>query len=139
MISFGLQPFLELGNLDSYRDWGHSRDYVRAMHLILQQPEPGDYVVSTGETRSVRQMCDYVFSELGMDWKDYVTTNDKFKRPQELDYLRGDSSKIRALGWDPEFTFESLMDDMICHWKKILAPASYSFKMELKNLKDYNL
>jgi GDPmannose 4,6-dehydratase len=119
MIKLGLLDKLELGNLDAYRDWGHSKDYVKAMHLILQQPEPGDWVVSTGVTHSVREMCDYVFSKLGLNYQDYIVQNQKFLRPEELKYLKGDSSKIRALGWSPEFTFESLMDDMIDHWMKI--------------------
>ena len=118
-IKLGLADKLELGNLDAYRDWGHSKDYVRAMYLILQQPEPGDYVVATGVTHSVREMCDYVFTKLGLDYKDYVIQNQKFLRPEELKYLKGDSSRIRALGWEPEYTFETLMDDMIEHWMNI--------------------
>ena len=118
-IKLGLTDKLELGNLDAYRDWGHAKDYVRAMYLILQQPEPGDYVVATGVTHSVREMCDYVFSKLGLDYKDYVIQNQKFLRPEELKYLKGDSSRIRALGWEPEYTFETLMDDMINHWVEI--------------------
>jgi GDPmannose 4,6-dehydratase len=119
MIKLGLLDKLELGNLDAYRDWGHSKDYVKAMHLILQQPEPNDWVVATGVTHSVREMCDYVFSKLGLDYKDYIIQNQKFLRPEELKYLKGDSSRIRALGWQPEYTFETLMDDMIEHWLKI--------------------
>ncbi len=120
MISLGLQKELELGNMDAYRDWGHSKDYVRAMHLILQQDQPGDWVVATGETRSVRDMCEYVFGKLGMDYKDYVTQNQKFLRPEELPYLKGDSTKIRTeLGWKPEYTFEAMMDEMIEHWIQI--------------------
>ena len=118
-IKLGLADKLELGNLDAYRDWGHSKDYVRAMYLILQQPEPGDYVVATGVTHSVREMCDYVFTKLGLDYKDYVIQNQKFLRPEELKYLKGDSSRIRTLGWEPEYTFETLMDDMIEHWVNI--------------------
>jgi GDPmannose 4,6-dehydratase len=118
-IKLSLTDKLELGNLDAYRDWGHSKDYVKAMHLILQQPEPGDYVVATGVTHSVREMCEYVFSKLGLDYKDYVIQNQKFLRPEELKYLKGDSSRIRALGWEPEYTFETLMDDMIEHWMNI--------------------
>ena len=118
-IKLGLTDKLELGNLDAYRDWGHAKDYVRAMHLILQQPEPNDYVVATGVTHSVREMCDYVFTKLGLDYKDYVIQNQKFLRPEELKYLKGDSSRIRTLGWEPEYTFETLMDDMIEHWVNI--------------------
>jgi GDPmannose 4,6-dehydratase len=115
-IKLGLTDKLELGNLDAYRDWGHSKDYIRAMHLILQQPEPGDYVVATGVTHSVREMCDYVFGKLGLNYQDYVIQNQKFLRPEELKYLKGDSTRIRALGWEPEYTFETLMDEMIEHW-----------------------
>ena len=115
-ISLKLQDTLELGNMDSYRDWGHSKDYIRAMHLILQQPEPGDWVVATGETRSVRDMCDYVFSYLKLNYKDYVVQNDKYIRPEELPYLKGDSTPIRELGWEPMYTFETMMNEMILFW-----------------------
>ena len=119
-ISLGLQDKLELGNMDSYRDWGHSYDYVRAMHLMLQQDEPGDWVVATGETHSVRQMCDFVFSRLGMNYEDYVVQNPKYLRPEELPYLKGDSTKIRTeLGWEPKYSFNELMDEMINHWLEI--------------------
>jgi GDPmannose 4,6-dehydratase len=119
MISLGLSDKLELGNMDAYRDWGHSKDYVRAMHLILQQDKPGDWVVATGESRSVRDMCEYVFTKLGLDYKNYVVQNEKFLRPEELPYLKGDSSIIRSLGWKPEYTFETMMDEMINHWVNI--------------------
>jgi GDPmannose 4,6-dehydratase len=116
-IKLGLVKELELGNLDAYRDWGHSKDYVRAMHLILQQEAPSDWVVATGETRSVRDMCSYVFGRLDLDYEDYVVKNQKFIRPEELPYLKGDSSRIREeLGWSPEYTFESMMDEMIESW-----------------------
>ena len=116
-IKLGLQEKLELGNMDSYRDWGHSYDYVRAMHLMLQHNKPGDWVVSTMETHSVREMCDLVFSYLGLDYKKYVTQNPKFLRPEELPYLKGDSTKIRTeLGWNPTYTFESMMEEMTDHW-----------------------
>jgi len=120
-IKLGLDDKLELGNMDAYRDWGHSKDYVKAMHLILQQDEPGDWVVATGETRSVRDMCEYVFSSLGLDYKQYVVQNGKFLRPEELPYLKGDSSRVRALGWKPEYSFEGMMDEMIEHWTNILS------------------
>lgn len=121
MISLGLQDTLELGNMDAYRDWGHSYDYVRAMFLIMQQEQPGDWVVATGETRSVRDMCEYVFGRLGMDYKQHVVQNNKFLRPEELPYLKGDSTKIRTeLGWTPTYTFETMMDEMIEFWKDIL-------------------
>jgi GDPmannose 4,6-dehydratase len=115
-IYLGYKKDLVLGNLDAYRDWGHSKDYVRAMHLILQQPQAGDWVVATGETRSVRDMCEYVFSKLNMDYKDHVKQDNKFLRPEELPYLKGDPSRIKTLGWTPEYTFESMMDEMIAYW-----------------------
>ena len=115
-IALGLQDKLELGNLDAYRDWGHSKDYIKAMHLILQQPNPGDWVVATGETRSVRDMCKYVFEKLNLNYEDYITQNQKFLRPEELKYLKGDSTRMRELGWKPEYTFESMMDEMIEFW-----------------------
>lgn len=116
-IKLGLEDKLELGNLDAYRDWGHSKDYVRAMHLILQQQAPDDWVVATGESRSVRDMCKYVFGKLELNYEDYVIQNQKFLRPEELPYLKGDSTKIRTqLGWKPEYTFEMLMDEMIEYW-----------------------
>ena len=120
-IKLGLVDKLELGNMDAYRDWGHSYDYVRAMHLILQQDQPGDWVVATGETRSVRDMCEYVFGKLGLDYTQFVVQNEKFLRPEELPYLKGDSTKIRTeLGWAPTYTFESMMDEMIEFWMGIL-------------------
>ena len=107
--------------MDSYRDWGHAKDYVDAMNLILNHTQPNDFVVSTGETHSVREMCEYVFSKLDMDYKDYVVQDEKFLRPEELKYLRGDSTKIRStLGWTPTYSFESLLDEMITHWMDIL-------------------
>jgi len=119
-IKLGLQDTLELGNIDSYRDWGHSWDYVRAMHLMMQQDEPGDWVVATGETHSVREMCALVFSYLDLDYKNYVTQNPKFLRPEELPYLKGDPTKIKTeLGWKPKYTFEMLMHEMCDHWLEI--------------------
>ena len=116
-IKLGLQDKLELGNMDSYRDWGHSYDYVRAMHLMMQHDKPGDWIVSTMETHSVREMCDLVFGFLGMDYKDYVIQNPKFLRPEELPYLKGDSTKIRTeLGWEPKYTFKEMMEEMTDYW-----------------------
>jgi len=120
-IKLGLQDKLELGNMDSYRDWGHSKDYVRAMHSIINHDKPDDFVVSTGETHSVREMTDYVFSKLGMDYKDYVVQNPKYIRPEELKYLKGDCSKLKStFNWEPEYNFEALMDDMIDFWMKTI-------------------
>tara|TARA_Y100000310_G_C20679033_1_gene814790 strand:- start:1603 stop:2574 length:972 start_codon:yes stop_codon:yes gene_type:complete len=119
-IKLGLQDTLELGNMDSYRDWGHSYDYIRAMHLMMQTDKPGDWIVATGETHSVREMCEVVFSYLDLDYKDYVTQNPKFLRPEELPYLKGDSTKIRTeLGWKPTYTFQKMMEEMIDYWTKI--------------------
>ena len=119
-IKLGLQDNLELGNIDSYRDWGHSWDYVRAMHLMMQQDEPGDWVVATGKTHSVREMCDLVFKYLDLDYKDYVTQNPKFLRPEELPFLKGDPTKIKTeLGWKPKYTFEMLMHEMCDHWLEV--------------------
>ena len=116
-IKLGLQDKLELGNMDSYRDWGHSYDYVRAMHLMMQHNEADDFVVSTMETHSVREMCDVVFSHLDLDYKDYVVQNPKYLRPEELPYLKGDSTKIRnMLGWKPTYTFKGMMQEMVEHW-----------------------
>lgn len=120
-IKLGLQDKLELGNMDSYRDWGHSKDYVRAMHLILNNNTPEDFVVSTMETHSVREMCEVVFSYLDLDYKDYVIQNKKFLRSEELPYLKGDSTKLRdKFGWKPEYTFESLLHEMCDHWLDVL-------------------
>ena len=120
-IKKGLRDKLELGNLDSYRDWGHSKDYVRAMHMIVNHHEADEFIVATGETHSVRDLVDTVFTKLGMNYKDYVVQNPKYMRPEELKYLKGDSSKSREiLGWEPEYTFETLLDDMIQRWEREL-------------------
>ena len=119
-IKLGLQDKLEIGNMDAYRDWGHSEDYVKAMNMIMNHTEPDDFVVATGVTHSVREMCDYVFGLLDLDYKDYVVQNPKFLRAEELKYLKGDSTKIReTLGWKPKYTFESMMKEMTEHWMKI--------------------
>lgn len=115
-IKLGLQDTLELGNLSSCRDIGNSKDYVRAMHLMLQQPEAGDWVVSTGDTVSIEWIVKYVFVALELNDSKYLTVNDVHTRPQELPYLKGDSTKIRALGWKPEFTTEQTLDEMIEYW-----------------------
>jgi len=120
-IKLGLQDKLELGNMDSYRDWGHSKDYVRAMHAMLNHDVADDFVVSTMETHSVREMCELVFKYLDLDYKDYIEQNPKFMRPEELPYLKGDSTKIReTLKWKPEYNFESMMHEMCDHWMDVL-------------------
>jgi GDPmannose 4,6-dehydratase len=116
-IKLGLNHKLVLGNLDSYRDWGHSKDYVKAMHLIINNDVPDDFVVSTMVTHSVRDMVEYVFEKLDLDYTKYISRDQKFIRPEELDYLKGDSTKIRTqLGWEPEYTFETMLDEMIKFW-----------------------
>jgi len=120
-IKKGLQNKLELGNMDSYRDWGHSKDYVRAMHLIINHDTPEEFIVATGQTHSVRDLCETVFSKLGMNYKDYIIQNPKYMRPEELKYLKGDPSKAQEiLGWQPEYTFESMLEEMIERWEREL-------------------
>lgn len=117
LIKLGIQDKLELGNMDTYRDWGHSKDYTKAMMKILEHDVPDDFVIATGETHSVRDMCEYVFKILDMNYKDYVVQNPKFLRPEELPYLKGDPSKAqKTLDWKPEYTFETLLDEMVGHW-----------------------
>lgn len=116
-IKKGRARILELGNLDSCRDWGHSADYVRAMHMIVNYDKPRDWIVATGESHSVRELCDYVFSSLDMNYEDYVVQNQKFLRPEELKFLKGDSTDIRTvLGWQPRYSFETMLDEMIEYW-----------------------
>jgi GDPmannose 4,6-dehydratase len=113
-IKLGTATELRLGNLDAQRDWGHAKDYVKAMHLILEQPEPGDYVVATGETHSVREFCELAFKEVGLDYRDYVVEDKRFYRPAEVDLLVGDATKARTvLGWEPVYTFEELIREMV--------------------------
>ncbi len=103
--------------MDSHRDWGHSKDYVRAMHAILNWKEPADFVIATGQTHSIRELCEYVFSKLDLDYKNYVIQNPKHMRPEELKYLKGDALKARTLlNWEPEYTFETLLDEMVEFW-----------------------
>ncbi|CAB4142902.1 Gmd GDP-D-mannose dehydratase [uncultured Caudovirales phage] len=116
-IKLGLSDSLKLGNLDATRDWGHAKDYVRAMWEILQLDESGDYVCATGVSHSVAELCDYVFSALDMDYKKYVLQDKQYLRPEELHNLKGDSSKlIQATGWTHDYTFESMLDEMIQYW-----------------------
>ena len=114
-IKLGLQKDLQLGNLDAKRDWGHSKDYVKAIWLILQQPEPGDYVVATGEQYTVRDFLKAVFLHFDLDWEKCVKYDKELLRPNEVPDLLGDSSKIRALGWAPEYNFQSLVTEMCEH------------------------
>jgi GDPmannose 4,6-dehydratase len=113
-IKLGLADELKLGNLDAQRDWGHAKDYVRAMHLMLQQAEPDDYVVATGETHTVREFCERAFAEAGLDYEQYVKIDERFLRPAEVDLLIGDASKAkRELGWEPEYTFAGMIKEMV--------------------------
>ena len=117
-IQKGLRDELRLGNLKATRDWGHAKDYVEAMWIILQQEKPDDFVCATGISHSVGDMVEYVFGKLGMDWTQYVKKDPKYFRPEELEDLKGDSSKLRNLtGWQPKYSFESLLDEMIEFWK----------------------
>jgi len=113
-IKHGRQQELLLGNLEASRDWGFAGDYVRAMHLMLQQPQPDDYLVATGQTHSVREFCQIAFAHVGLDWQDHVRTDPKFVRPAEVDLLVGDASKARReLGWQPEVDFPGLVKMMV--------------------------
>ena len=116
-IKLGMSDELKLGNLDATRDWGHAKDYVRAMWEILQLDTPDDFVCSTGISHSVQDLCEYVFGKLELDWEKYVKQDEKFLRPEELHNLKGDSSKlIKATGWYHDYTFESMLDEMIEYW-----------------------
>jgi GDPmannose 4,6-dehydratase len=115
-IKYGLSDKLLLGNLDATRDWGHAKDYVRAMVKILEQDEPSDYVCATGISHSVRELCDYTFSQLDLDYDDYVGIDEKYWRPEELVHLKGDATRLKSIGFKSEYTFETLLDEMIDYW-----------------------
>src|SRR5215213_4747698 len=113
-IKLGLDKELRLGNLESQRDWGFAGDYVKAMWMMLQQDQPGDFVVATGQTQSVRHFCELAFGHVGLDYRDYVVLDERFMRPAEVDLLVGDSSYAReVLGWHPETSFEELVRMMV--------------------------
>jgi GDPmannose 4,6-dehydratase len=113
-IKLGLSDELNLGNLDASRDWGHAKDYVYAMWLMLQQDEPHDYCCSTGISHTVKDLVKYVFGQLDLDWKKYVKVDPKYIRPEELKHLKGDCTKIKTdLGWRHVYSFESMLDEMI--------------------------
>lgn len=121
MIKKGKATSLEMGNLEASRDWGHSYDYVRAMYLIMQHETPRDWIVATGQTRSVRELCQYVFDKLGLNYKDYVKLNPKFLRSEELNLLRGDGTEVsHKLGWKPTYSFESMIDEMLEYWNSAI-------------------
>ncbi len=114
LIKAGIQKELRLGNLEAKRDWGFAGDYVRAMWLMLQQDKPEDYVIATGETNTVKKMCEIAFARVGLDWQDFVVVDQKFYRPAEVQLLLGDSTKARTrLGWQPKVTFQGLIEMMV--------------------------
>jgi len=120
LIKKGLAKNLVLGNLSASRDWGHAKDYTKAMHLILQTNNPDDFVCSTGETHTVQEFCDIVFKKLNLD-KKLILTNPKYMRPYELDVLKGDPTKLKTkTNWEPEYSFESMIDEMIKYWEEKL-------------------
>lgn len=116
-IKLGLSNKLALGNLDATRDWGHAKDYVQAMWMILQLESPDDYVCATGVSHTVKELCEYVFNKLELSYQDYVTMDEKFLRPEELNDLKGDPTKLKQhTGWVPTYTFETMLDEMIEYW-----------------------
>ena len=119
-IKAGLTKELALGNLDARRDWGHSKDYVRAMHLMLQQERPDDFVVASGESHTVREFCELAFAEAGLDYRDYVRVDERFYRPAEVESLIGDATRAhKILGWEPTYTFPELVHEMVQNDLKI--------------------
>jgi GDPmannose 4,6-dehydratase len=113
-IKMGLASELRIGNLEAKRDWGHAADYVRAIHLMLQHTQPDDYVVASGEAHSVREFCEQAFAEAGLDYREYVKVDEQFYRPAEVDQLVGDASKARrVLGWQPRYSFQELVREMV--------------------------
>jgi GDPmannose 4,6-dehydratase len=118
----GLAKELPLGNLEARRDWGFAKDYVAAMHLMLQQDEPDDFVIATGKTHSVRDFCERSFARVGLDYRDYVTSREEFFRPSEVQMLQGDAAKAKAvLGWQPIVSFDELVDMMVDHDLAVVA------------------
>jgi GDPmannose 4,6-dehydratase len=113
-IKLGLAKELRIGNLEARRDWGHAADYIPAMWMMLQQPEPDDFVIATGEAYSVREFCELAFDEVGLDYRDYVKVDERFYRPAEVDLLIGDSTKARrVLGWKPKYTLQEMVSEMV--------------------------
>jgi GDPmannose 4,6-dehydratase len=120
-IKLGLSDELKLGNLDATRDWGHAKDYVEAMWMILQLEKSDDFVCSTGVSHSVKDLVVYVFNKLELDWTKYIKQDEKFYRPEELNNLKGDATKLREFtNWSPSYTFETMLDEMIEYWLNIL-------------------
>lgn len=122
MIKMGVKDSLELGNLDAKRDWGHAKDYVKAMWMMLQYKNPDDYVICTGKPHSVREFCQRAFAHVGLDCDKYVVSDSKFFRPAEVDTLQGDYSKAKKiLGWEPTVSFDNLIAEMVEHDMKYLS------------------
>lgn len=120
-IKLGLEKNIVLGNLEAKRDWGHAKDYVEGMWLMMQQSKPDNFILATGETRTVREMVEYVFNKLDLNINEYIKTSEKYYRPEELNYLRGDYTKAKTiLGWEPKIKFSEMMDEMIFYWLKKL-------------------
>jgi GDPmannose 4,6-dehydratase len=113
-IKAGRTRELRLGNMEARRDWGHAADYIKAMHMMLQQDDAEDFVVATGETHTVREFCERAFAEAGLDWREYVHVDPQFERPAEVDLLIGDAAKAReVLGWSPRYTFDEMIREMV--------------------------
>jgi GDPmannose 4,6-dehydratase len=126
-IKAGLASELPLGNLEARRDWGYAKDYVRAMYLMLQQDRPDDFVVATGETRSVREFCERAFARAGLDYRKHVTVCDEYFRPSEVNLLQGNAAKAeKVLGWRPTVGFDELVDMMVDHDMDVTAGRSAS-------------
>lgn len=124
-IKLGLASELRIGNLEAKRDWGHASDYVKAMHLMMQQPKADDFVIATGETHSVRELCELAFGEVDLDYRDYVKVDEKYYRPAEVDLLVGDASKAtKILGWEPTYTFQDLIREMVREDLKLLTQST---------------
>lgn len=118
-IKFGLSRQLALGNLEATRDWGHAKDYVEAMWLMLQHDNPDDFVCSTGVSNSIRRLAEYAFGLVELDYRDYVVIDEKYYRPEDIQNLKGDSTKIReTLKWKPKYTFETMVEEMLYHWMR---------------------
>jgi len=116
-IKNGIKTTLPMGTLSATRDWGHAKDYVKAMWMMLQHDIPDNFVCATGISHSVKDLVEYVFAKLDINYEEYVTQDEKFLRPEELTDLKGDSTKLRStLGWKPTYTFETMLDEMIEHW-----------------------
>src|ERR1044072_3681226 len=113
-IKLGLAEELRIGNMEAKRDWGHAADYIPVMHKMLQQAEPDDYVVATGEAHSVREFCELAFAEVELDYREYVKVDERYYRPAEVDLLIGDASHARrTLGWQPTYSFPALVAEMV--------------------------